>query len=80
MLKLGLPECQILQDTNFGLGGASGGTGKAGEAGPVETNVHLAMRESDEMMSEMPDLSAQARFLHAFRRTDMKTKIKVVGV
>ncbi len=38
MLGLDLPQYQILQDTHFSLGGASGGTGRAGEADPVETH------------------------------------------
>ena len=80
MLKLDLPHYQILQDTHFSLGGASGGTGKAGEADPVETHVYLTTQESDEIAQEMLDLSEQTCFLHAFCRTDLKTKLKVIRV
>ncbi|WP_424988802.1 OsmC family protein [Microbulbifer sp. S227A] len=79
MLNLDLPHYQILQDTHFSLGGASGGTGKAGEADPVETHVYLTTRESDEVAREMLDLSEQTCFLHAFCRTDLKTRLKTVS-
>lgn len=78
MLKLDLPEYRIVQDTHFSLGGASGRTGKAGEADPVETHVYLETSESDEIAQEMLDVSEQTCYLHAFCRTDMKTKLKVV--
>lgn len=77
MLKLDLPDYRIVQDTHFSLGGASGGTGKAGEADPIETHVHLQTSESDETAQEMLDISEQTCFLHAFCRTDLKTKLKV---
>lgn len=78
MLKLDLPEYRIVQDTHFSLGGASGRTGKAGAADPVETHVHLRSSESDEIAQEMLDISEQTCFLHAFCRTDLKTRLKVV--
>ncbi len=78
MLKLDLPEYRIVQDTHFSLGGASGATGKAGEADPVETHVYLQTGESDDMAQEMLDISEQTCFLHAFCRTDLKTKLKIV--
>lgn len=77
MLKLDLPEYRIVQDTHFSLGGASGGTGKAGEADPIETHVYLETSESDETAQEMLDNSEKTCFLHAFCRTDMKTKLKI---
>lgn len=77
MLKLDLPDYRIVQDTHFSLGGASGGTGKAGEADPIETHVYLETGESDEMAQEMLDISEQTCFLHAFCRTDLKTKLQV---
>lgn len=80
MLKLDLPDYRIVQDTHFSLGGASGGTGKAGEADPIETHVYLETSESDEVAQEMLDISEQTCFLHAFCRTDLKTKLKVVRV
>lgn len=80
MLKLDLPDYRIVQDTHFSQGGASGGTGKAGEADPVETHVHLETGESDETAQEMLDISEQTCFLHALCRTDVKTLLKVVRV
>ncbi|WP_136440673.1 OsmC family protein [Pacificoceanicola onchidii] len=80
MLKLDLPDYRIVQDTHFSLGGASGGTGRAGEADPIETHVYLETSESDATAQEMLDISEQTCFLHAFCRTDLKTKLKVVRV
>jgi organic hydroperoxide reductase OsmC/OhrA len=80
MLKLDLPDYRIVQDTHFSLGGASGNTGKAGEADPIETHVYLETSESDATAQEMLDMSEQTCFLHAFCRTDLKTKLKVVRV
>lgn len=78
MLKLDLPEYRIVQDTHFSLGGASGHTGKPGEADPIETHVFLQTSESDETAQEMLDISEQTCFLHAFCRTNLKTKLKVL--
>ncbi len=80
MLKLDLSDYRIVQDTHFSLGGASGGTGKPGEADPIETHVYLETGESDEVAQEMLDISEQTCFLHAFCRTDLKTRLKVVRV
>lgn len=78
MLNLDLPDYRIVQDTHFSQGGASGGTGKAGEADPIETHVYLETSESDEVAQEMLDISEQTCFLHAFCRTDLKTKLRIV--
>ena len=80
MLKLDLPDYRIVQDTHFSPGGASGGTGKAGTADPVETHVFLMTSEPDETAQEMLDISEQTCFLHAFCRTELKTKLKVTRV
>jgi organic hydroperoxide reductase OsmC/OhrA len=77
MLKLDLPDYRIVQDTHFSLGGASGGTGQAGSADPIETHVYLRTSETDAVAQEMLDISEKTCFLHAFCRTDLKTKLKV---
>ena len=77
MEKLDLPHYSIMQDTHLSLGGASGGTGKPGEADPVETHVHLQTEESDDVARDMLDVSEKTCFLHAFCRTDLKTKLRV---
>jgi len=78
MLKLDLPDYRIVQDTHFSLGGATGNTGQAGSADPIETHVYLETRESDATAQEMLDISEQTCFLHAFCRTDLKTRLKVI--
>jgi uncharacterized OsmC-like protein len=80
MLELDLEEYRIVQDSHFSLGGASGGTGQAGTADPLETHVYLKTSESDEVAREMLDVSEQTCFLHAFCRTDLKTKLKISRV
>ena len=76
MLDLDLSDYRIVQDSHFSLGGASGGTGKAGLADPLETHVYLETSESDDTAREMLDISEQTCFLHAFCRTDLKTKLR----
>jgi organic hydroperoxide reductase OsmC/OhrA len=80
MEKLDLSHYAVVQDTHFSLGGASGGTGQAGSADPVETHVHLQTTESDDVARDMLDVSERTCFLHAFCRTDLKTKLKVTRV
>lgn len=80
MEKLDLPQYSIVQDTHFSLGGASGGTGQAGTADPVETHVHLQTAEDDDVARDMLDVSERTCFLHAFCRTDLKTRLKVTRI
>lgn len=80
MERLDLSDYAVVQDTHFSLGGASGGTGRAGTADPVETHVHLATGESDDVARDMLDVSERTCFLHAFCRTDLKTRLKVTRV
>ena len=75
--KKDLQDYRIVQDTHFSLGGASGGTGTAGEADPVETHVHLRTGESDEFAQDALDMSEQTCFLHALCRSELKTRIKI---
>lgn len=77
MEDLELPSSQIVQDTHFSLGGATGGTGEAGRADPVETHVHLETDESDDVARDMLDVSEQTCFLHALCRTDLRTRVRV---
>ena len=67
----------IIQDAHFSLGGASGKTGKSGTADPLETHVYIKSGEFDEQAKYMLDMSEQTCFLHAFCRTDLKTKVKL---
>lgn len=67
----------IIQDMHFSKGGASGATGKPGEAGPVETHVFIKSGEDDDFARTTLDMSEQTCFLHAFCRTDLKAKIKI---
>jgi hypothetical protein len=61
-----------VQDTHFSLGGASAGTGKPGDADPVETHLYVDSQESDEFARAALDMSEQTCYLHAFCKTDLK--------
>jgi len=77
IMKKNLDEYKVIQDTHFSLGGASGGTGKPGEADAVETHVYLDTSEGNEFARKALDMGEQTCFLHAFCRTDLKTKVKI---
>ena len=77
MKNSSLKEYRIAQDSHFSLGGASGGTGKAGEADPLETHCYLQSDEDDDHARYMLDMAEQTCFLHAFCRTDLKAKVKL---
>ncbi|MEH6473766.1 MAG: OsmC family protein [Halopseudomonas sp.] len=77
MKRKDLTDYRILQDSHFSLGGASGGTGVAGTADPLETHVFLESGEDDEFARTILDVSEQTCFLHAFCKTDLKTKIRI---
>ena len=75
--KRDLRDYRVGQDTHFSLGGASGGTGVAGDADPVDTHVHLASRENDQFARAALAMAEQTCFLHALCRTEVKTKIRI---
>lgn len=78
--KKELQDYRVVQDTHFSLGGASGGTGIAGEADPVETHVHLRTGEPRKFAQDALDMSEQTCFLHALCRTNLKTRIRIVKI
>ncbi|MEM6462457.1 MAG: OsmC family peroxiredoxin [Pseudomonadota bacterium] len=77
IVKKPLDEYRIIQDFHATLGGASGGTGRAGEADPLETHCYLFSEHDDEFARKCLDMSEQTCFLHAFCRTDLKARVKV---
>lgn len=79
IVKKDLKSYRVIQDTHFSLGGASGGTGKAGEADPVETHVYLETGEDDAFARTILDMSEQTCFLHAFCKADLKVKVRVAS-
>lgn len=76
--KKHLDAYNIVQDIHFSPGGASGGTGQAGRADPVETHVYLHSDEDSAFARAALDMGEQTCFLHAFCRTDLKARVKVV--
>jgi len=43
----------------------------------VETNLYVESGEDDDFARKLLDMSEQTCFLHAFCRTDLKTRIRV---
>lgn len=80
MMKLELNDYRIVQDTHFSPGGASSGTQKADEADPIETHVYVKTNETDDTTMELLHIAKQNCFLHAFCKTDLKTKLKVTRI
>jgi uncharacterized OsmC-like protein len=76
MAKLPLTGYSIVQDTHFSLGGASGGTGQAAVAQPVETHVYLDTDADDETAQKILEVGERTCFLHAFCRDDLKPKVR----
>lgn len=72
-----LRQYGIIQDTHFSPGGASGGTGQAGAAAPVETHVYLQTGEDDDFARTLLDMAEQTCFLHALCKTDLKPRVKL---
>ncbi|MBI4274544.1 MAG: OsmC family protein [Rhizobiales bacterium] len=77
IMKQNLESYRIIQDTRFGLPGASGGTNQAGVAYPVETHCDFKSSESDDVLRKMVQMGEQTCFLHAACRTPLRTKIRV---
>lgn len=77
IVKKDLQQYWIIQDAHFSLGGASGATGRPGNADPVETHVHLKTGEDDEFAQSILDMAEQTCFLHALCRSSLKTRVTV---
>jgi hypothetical protein len=77
IVKRDLDAYNVIQDTHFSLGGASGNAGQPGRADPVETHVYLTSPEDDAFARKVVVMGEQTCFLHALCRTDLKTKIRI---
>lgn len=73
-----LDGVRIVQDTHFGPGGASSGTGRVAEFKPVDTHVFIDSRSADPaQVVELIDLAEQACYLHALCRTPLKPQVRL---
>ena len=77
ILKKNLDRYNVIQDTHFSPGGASGATGRPAIADPVETHVYLTSLEDDAFARRCLDMGEQTCFLHALCRTDLGTRIDI---
>ncbi len=72
-----LSAYRVVQDLHFAPGGATGGTGSAGQADPLETHVFLDSGEDDAFARAALDMGEQTCFLHALCRTDVKVRVRM---
>jgi hypothetical protein len=72
LISAGIGFCFMTQ-----LGRYANIAGLAGRADPVETHVFLDSREDDEFARTALDMAEQTCFLHAFCKTDLKTKVTI---
>lgn len=77
IVKKPLDDYKIVQDAHFSLGGATGKTGKAGEAAPLETHVYLKSAQDDDYARTALDMAEQTCFLHAFCKAELKARVRV---
>jgi hypothetical protein len=77
--KRKLETYRLVQDLHLPEGGASGGTGTAGSADPVETHVFLETPHGQEFGQSALAMSEQTCFLHAVCRTALKTRVRVLA-
>lgn len=77
IVRKDLQAYSIIQDMHFSPGGASGGTGLAGNIDPVETHVYLQTGEDDDFARTILDMSEQTCFLHAFCKSGLNIRIKL---
>jgi organic hydroperoxide reductase OsmC/OhrA len=77
ILKKDVERYQVVQDTHFSLGGASGGTGHPGTADPVETHVCLDTTEGEEFARHCLDMAEQTCFLHSLCRTPLEPSVTI---
>jgi hypothetical protein len=80
IVRKDLRAYNIAQDTHFSLGGASGGTGAAGMADPVETHVYVTTAEDDDFARRLLVMGEQTCFLHALCRAELKTKVRLTAL
>jgi hypothetical protein len=71
---------RLVQDTGFGLGGATGGTGRSPDFSPVETHLFIdAPKATPAQIAELVDLAERACYLHALCRTSVKPVVRSAG-
>ena len=75
--KKDLETYRLVQSLHLPFGGASGGTGTSGSAGPVETHVYLETPHGEEFGRLALAMSEQTCFLHALCRTALRTRVRV---
>lgn len=80
MAKLPVDGYRVVQDIHFTKGGASGETGQAGTADPVETHVFMDSGVDDDTARNIAAVAERTCFLHALCRDRAKVKIRGIPV
>ena len=72
-----LQRYAIVQDIDFSQGGATGQTGRAGDASAPRTTVSITSSEDADFARQLLKMGEQTCFLHALCRTALKTRIRL---
>jgi uncharacterized OsmC-like protein len=72
--KQSLDDYRVVQDLHFSHGGSR--TGRPGEAGPVESHVHLRTTEDEEAAVTLLRMGQQTCYLHALCETDLRPRLR----
>jgi len=75
IMRRELQGYEVIQDLELPVGGASGGTGQAGTAGPAITSVFLSTSEDEVFARTALLMGEQTCFLHALCRTPLAPRV-----
>ncbi|WP_163851292.1 OsmC family protein [Pseudooceanicola aestuarii] len=81
LLGIEVSAVRLVQDTRFGPGGATSGTGLAPGFAPVESHLFVESGSATPaQIVELIDLAERACYLHALCRTPLKPQLRIRGV
>lgn len=76
-MKRPLAQTALVQDLHLSLPGASGGTGLAGRAAPLETQVILTSDHEDDFARRALAVAEQSCYLHSLCKTPLKPHLRL---
>ncbi|NCO47667.1 MAG: OsmC family peroxiredoxin [Sphingomonadales bacterium] len=77
IVRRDLQRYAVVQDMDFSQGGATGDTGRAGNASAPRTTVSIRSSEDADFVRQLLKIGEQTCFLHALCRTALKTRIRL---
>lgn len=79
IVKQDLSGYGIVQDTIFGLPGASAGLNEEAKAYPIHTHTFLQSKDDDEAARLLVEMGEQTCYLHACYRGEAKTRLRIIN-